>query len=169
MEINTFCSYCGNKFSNKNYPRFCKYCKTETYLSAPAVGIGLVPINNGILVVRRNILPGIGQLALPGGYKNVDETWEEGIAREVFEETGITVDSETITLFDVKTTERGAVLVFGLCARLFLDEPIQFRLDHETQEAFVVEQPVAMCFSHHEELTTRWFNSHNSSGKIPKC
>jgi ADP-ribose pyrophosphatase YjhB (NUDIX family) len=41
-----------------------------------------------VLLVRRNIEPQIGQLALPGGYMNLGETWQQAGARELFEETG---------------------------------------------------------------------------------
>ena len=83
-------------------------------------GVGLIPINNGLLHVRRAIKPCIGELALPGGYKNVDEFWEQGIAREVFEETGILVDASTITLINVKNANNGAVIVFGLSTKTYI-------------------------------------------------
>jgi ADP-ribose pyrophosphatase YjhB (NUDIX family) len=37
----------------------------------------LVPVDNGLLVVRRGIQPGRGRLALRGGYINLGETWQE--------------------------------------------------------------------------------------------
>lgn len=167
----TFCSYCGTEFQSnhsghklgfRTYPLSCHNCGNETYLPAPAVGIGLVPINNGLLIVRRNIPPNVGGIALPGGFKDVGETWQEGIAREVFEETGITVDPNGIRLADAHTAHNGAVLLFGLCERLILDTPVQFNLDgngaNETQEAFIMEVYEELCFPHHATMAKKWFD-----------
>ena len=50
---------------------------------------GIVAMDNKILLVRRadGLLEG-GKYALPGGYLDRDETTEEGVLREVLEETG---------------------------------------------------------------------------------
>ncbi len=45
-----------------------------------------------VLLIRRGHEPYIGQWALPGGFVNMDETAEEGVKREVKEETGIDLD-----------------------------------------------------------------------------
>ena len=160
-EINFFkdkyCSYCGSLFHDISaYPRRCVACQKETYLPAPSVGIGIIPINDGLLVIRRNIPPSVGGLALPGGYKNVNETWEMGISREVFEETGILVNPDTIILASAKTANNGCVLVFGISQRLILEEPVQFTLDHETQEALILTQHEELCFPHHDRMS-KWF------------
>ena len=44
-----------------------------------------------LLVVRRKNEPAKGTLDLPGGFVDMDETGEEGVAREVKEETGLEV------------------------------------------------------------------------------
>src|SRR6476659_9743246 len=44
------------------------------------VSVVLVPVDGGLLLVRRAIPP-VGQLALPGGYINLGESWEEAGAR----------------------------------------------------------------------------------------
>lgn len=156
MLRDTYCSFCGQPFATGGYPKRCQNCKQWTYLNAPAVGIGIVPINDGLLMVRRASAPGIGELALPGGFKELHETWEQGIAREVKEETGIVIDTHSIKLVDVKTANGGAVLVFGICSRLLLPEPIQFNLDHETQEALIIDHAVPTCFPHHTAMVN-WF------------
>ena len=72
----------------------------------------------GVLVVRRNIEPQIGQLALPGGYMNLGETWQQAGARELFEETGIVIRPEDVREFRVKSAPGGTTLmVFGASAR----------------------------------------------------
>lgn len=44
-----------------------------------------------LLVVRRGKEPAKGTLDLPGGFVDMDETGEEGIIREIWEETGLHV------------------------------------------------------------------------------
>jgi len=37
----------------------------------------LIPVHDGLLFVRRGIEPRKGKLALPGGFINLGETWQE--------------------------------------------------------------------------------------------
>ena len=56
------------------------------YANTPTVVVVLVPLRSGLLMIRRT-LPGEGegQLALPGGYQMLGQTWEEAGAAEVRE------------------------------------------------------------------------------------
>jgi bifunctional NMN adenylyltransferase/nudix hydrolase len=56
----------------------------------------LVIKSGHVLVVRRKGALGRGQLALPGGFLNQDETIQEGALRELKEETAIKVDKATL-------------------------------------------------------------------------
>jgi ADP-ribose pyrophosphatase YjhB (NUDIX family) len=77
----------------------------------------LLPVDGGLLCVRRSIEPALGELALPGGFLEVNETWQEGCVRELFEETGIRTGVEEVELFGVyNDTRAGFLLVFGLAA-----------------------------------------------------
>ena len=55
----------------------------------------IVNEDNELLVVRRAKEPAKGTLDLPGGFCDCHETAEEGVRREVREETGLCVDSTT--------------------------------------------------------------------------
>ena len=50
---------------------------------------------NELLVCRRAKAPAKGTLDLPGGFIDMTETGEEGVAREVLEETGLKVEKTT--------------------------------------------------------------------------
>lgn len=66
------------------------------------VGVGGVVIENGkALLIRRGSEPLLGEWSIPGGTLELGETLEEGVARELLEETGIQVRVlELIEVFD---------------------------------------------------------------------
>lgn len=61
------------------------------YNSRHMVVNGIVEYEGKILLIQRGIEPGYGKWALPGGYLDWDESIEEGVIREVREETGLNV------------------------------------------------------------------------------
>ena len=62
------------------------------YPEAPIVGVGAVVIDGtSVLLVRRGNEPLKGEWSLPGGALEVGETLQQGVVREVLEETGLTV------------------------------------------------------------------------------
>ncbi|MGP8268941.1 MAG: NUDIX hydrolase [Terracidiphilus sp.] len=69
---------------------------------APLVGVGAVIVEQGrVLLVRRGTEPMLGQWTLPGGLLEVGESLLAGVVREVWEETGLTVEPiELIELLD---------------------------------------------------------------------
>jgi len=70
---------------------------------APVVGVGAVVFDDDgrILLVRRGQEPLLGEWSLPGGMLELGERIEDGIRREVREETGLdVVPEEIVTVFD---------------------------------------------------------------------
>jgi 8-oxo-dGTP diphosphatase len=62
------------------------------YPDAPIIGVGAVVIDgNKVLLVRRGQEPLKGEWSLPGGALELGETLQQGVVREVLEETGLTV------------------------------------------------------------------------------
>jgi 8-oxo-dGTP diphosphatase len=58
----------------------------------PIVGVGGVVIENDrALLIRRGTEPLLGEWSIPGGTLELGETLENGVARELLEETGLTV------------------------------------------------------------------------------
>ena len=68
----------------------------------PLVGVGAVIVDEGrVLLVRRGTEPLLGHWSLPGGMLEVGEPLNDGVIREVREETGLTVEPvELIELLD---------------------------------------------------------------------
>jgi 8-oxo-dGTP diphosphatase len=105
---------------------------SREYPERPLVGVGGVVIEDGrALLIRRGSEPLLGEWSIPGGSLELGETLEEGVARELLEETGLEVRVlELIEVFDriyVETTagtdaKRGPrfhyVIVDYLCERI---------------------------------------------------
>ena len=66
---------------------------TEPQSPQPTIGVGAIVFDDrkNILLIRRNKPPALGQWSIPGGCQEPCETLVETAAREVLEETGITV------------------------------------------------------------------------------
>ena len=63
------------------------------YPDRPVVGVGAVVLDGAqVLLIKRGHAPLKGQWSLPGGGVEIGETLEQAIAREVLEETGLTID-----------------------------------------------------------------------------
>jgi 8-oxo-dGTP diphosphatase len=75
---------------------------SREYPERPMVGVGGVVIDEGrALLIRRGSEPLLGEWSIPGGTLELGETLEEGVARELLEETGLEVRVlELIEVFD---------------------------------------------------------------------
>jgi ADP-ribose pyrophosphatase YjhB (NUDIX family) len=70
------------------------------YPKHPIIGLGAAVIGpQGVLLIKRGKPPRMGAWSLPGGAQDLGETVEEGIMREVREETGL--DVEVLEIIDV--------------------------------------------------------------------
>jgi len=72
------------------------------YPDRPVVGVGGVVIENGrTLLIKRGSEPLLGQWSIPGGTLELGESLQEGVARELLEETGLEVRVlDMIEVFD---------------------------------------------------------------------
>ena len=88
------CPVCGSKrFAEHNFKsKACADCGF-VYYANPSAATAAFILNprNELLVVRRGKEPAKGTLDLPGGFCDMYETVEEGMCREIREETGIEV------------------------------------------------------------------------------
>lgn len=101
-----FCPKCGSaEFEIHNgKSRHCRACGFTYYFNPSAATVGLI-VNerHELLVCRRAKDPAKGTLDLPGGFCDCFETGEEGVIREIKEETGLDV-CRTEYLFSLPNT-----------------------------------------------------------------
>ena len=95
LEIFKFCPVCGSPhWTEHNFKsKKCGDCGF-TYYANPCSATAAIILNsrNEMLVVRRAKDPAKGTLDLVGGFVDMYETLEEGMRREIKEETGLDVD-----------------------------------------------------------------------------
>ena len=90
-----YCPECGSPHFevNNEKSKKCTDCGFVYYFNPSAATVALI-LNekNELLVCRRAKEPAKGTLDLPGGFIDMNETGEEGVTREVLEETELKVD-----------------------------------------------------------------------------
>lgn len=89
-----YCPECGSShFEEHNEKsKVCSNCGFTYYFNPSAATVAFILSNKDeLLVCRRAKNPAKGTLDLPGGFIDMDETAEEGVAREVLEETELVV------------------------------------------------------------------------------
>lgn len=94
----------------KNFPIIDKYTGREYWISRSVTVLGIVIGTDiygtkYILAEQRGIgtpdLEYVGKWCLPCGYLDFDETCKQAAAREVFEETGVDIPSESFELIEI--------------------------------------------------------------------
>lgn len=91
-----YCPRCGTRMVTEQVidkpRRVCPNCRYVHYTD-PKVGVGVLISERGrVLLVRRGVSPEKGKWSIPAGYLDQGEEPRETAAREVLEETGLTVN-----------------------------------------------------------------------------
>jgi ADP-ribose pyrophosphatase YjhB (NUDIX family) len=156
---NSHCSYCGHPFAAEQpWPRTCGRCGRMSFVNPLPVAVILVPVNDGLLQIRRGIEPGRGLWAFPGGYINLGETWQQAGAREVFEESHVRIDPAEIRDFQVRSAPDGTLLIFGLARPRTAGQLPPFTATGETTERRVCRELTGMAFELHTLAGMAFFN-----------
>jgi ADP-ribose pyrophosphatase YjhB (NUDIX family) len=160
----SYCSYCGRLYQpDQLWPRVCAGCGNISYRNPLPVAVVLVPVDAGLLVIRRGIEPQLGKWAFPGGYVDLGESWQQAGAREVFEETGVRIDPGEIQSFGVHSVvDLGLLIVLGLAGpRRAADLP-PFSPTSETTDRAIMHAAAEMAFPLHTEALTEYFARRNA-------
>lgn len=114
-----FCHSCGSPYEphligSLELP--CAVCGMESYRNPTPVSVVLIPFEDGVITVRRNIEPRKGKIALPGGFIVLGESWRVGGAREAHEEAQVVIEhpDSAIAPLMIESIPNGTqIIIFG--------------------------------------------------------
>ena len=143
-----------------------KAYREETQFDNPKpVVVGLVPVRLpdervGLLTVRRAIDPGAGELALPGGYLEI-ESWQSGLSREVREEANVSIEPHLWRVVSVTSTpDNRRLLVFAECSQAIRHDRLpDFTSNDEVSDRVVISGLTRLAFPTHTSAADRFFLS----------
>lgn len=96
LKVLKFCPKCGSPNFQISGERSlkCNDCGFHYYINASAAVAALITDGNGkLMMATRGIEPNYGKLDLPGGFVDHNETVEDALKRELFEELGMKTKS----------------------------------------------------------------------------
>jgi 8-oxo-dGTP pyrophosphatase MutT (NUDIX family) len=163
------CPHCGDRYEQDVWPRVCLCCKKIVWRNPLPVVVVEVVINypfserkpSELLIVRRANSPCIGEWAFPGGYLEVNETWQEGACREVREETGFIIKPDRLILLNVISSNASNDLLIFSRARITPSEiPADaFVPNSEVSEIKLISEQEPLCFKTHHQMMKEFFRT----------
>jgi 8-oxo-dGTP pyrophosphatase MutT (NUDIX family) len=107
-------------------------------------------------------------LALPGGFIDISETWQQAAARELWEETGIRIEPTEVNDFCVRssTTGDGILLICGLARPRSASSLPPFRASEETSEGVCIREPQELAFPLHTEIVRSYWMGARPSAQV---
>jgi len=167
------CSYCGQPFDPAQpWPRTCAACYNISFLNPLPVAVVVQPVVQSdqepdevsLLLIQRAIQPRRGKWALPGGYIDRGERWQEAAVRELYEETGIRTAADSVDLLAVHSgDDRVTLIIFGQTPRLAAAELPPFVANAECSARTVVTasqvDTIDFAFPLHRRMVSEFFRN----------
>lgn len=142
----------------------------KSYIN-PASTVDLIVLyKEGFVLIKRKFDPFKNHLALPGGFlENGKETLEEAAARELFEETGLVINSDSLRLVgvysDPKRDPRGHIISHAYEVKNCSGE---LRASDDAAEVRIFKKvPNKLAFDH-SKILNDYFKNRKSGGVYEK-
>ena len=159
LRQHSHCSFCGAAYERLLWPRVCARCGNITWRNPLPVAVLAVPVLQdgrvGVVTIRRDIEPKRGLLALPGGFMEVDESWQQSCVRELLEESGVQVDAAHVMLHAVHSSPSGNLVVFGRAPLLRAADLPPFAGNSEASGREILFVPTELAFPLHTLVLTQ--------------
>ena len=158
-----YCPYCGTPLGIvEDEGRMRHYCEPEgrfIYENPMPAATGVVVDGKGrLLLVKRDVEPGRGEWALPGGFVEAGENPADAAAREIEEETGLSAGGPRLIDIIHQNSEfyRTSILIIG-----YHFETFQGRIgpgdDASEVRFFDLEELPPLAFASHRRLVEIFF------------
>ncbi|MFE9411948.1 NUDIX domain-containing protein [Streptomyces sp. NPDC006704] len=163
------CGACGTPYdAPRGWPRSCASCGTVAYRNPLPVAVALLPVTGadgtGLVVITRTIEPQRGGLALPGGFVDHGESWQQAVVRELREETRIEARADEVRLADVLSSPAHLLVLGLLPARAAADLPPSAATE-ESAGWEPLWKPAELAFPLHTEAVRAWFAGEYAHGR----
>lgn len=136
----------------------CPPCEFVHWDNPKPVTATLVPMGDGLVLVKRKFEPFVGDWCLPGGFIEATEHPADSAIREVLEETGLNIEIDR--LVDASSPGRGINVVI----LFYLARPASGTAtpgdDASDVKAFRRDElPSNVCFELHRRMIARFFET----------
>ena len=139
-------------------------CEFVNWDNPKPVTATLVPYENGLVLVQRKFEPFIGSWCLPGGFIECCEDPSESAAREVLEETGLTIHNHKLINAVAPGRNINVVILFYEAGSA--SGKMEAGDDASDVWAFNHDDlPPNVAFELHRQAIRNWFELHQ--GKTP--
>lgn len=136
----------------------CINCDFVHWDNPMPVTATVVAMGDGLVLVKRKFEPYVGDWCLPGGFIEAREHPAESAAREVLEETGLTIEAPR--LIDASTPGRGInVIILFYMATSATGTPIAGDDAAEVGVFKRDELPENIAFELHRNIIARFFDN----------
>ena len=131
----------------------CSQCERVIYSDPKVAVAAIVPLDGGIVLLKRAIEPQLGKWSFPSGYVDRGEKLERAVEREVYEECGLQVRADS--LVGVYSEVGQAVVLVVYAATVVGGALIA---GDETSEArvFNVDAMPPLAFEHDDRIVRDW-------------
>jgi NADH pyrophosphatase NudC (nudix superfamily) len=160
---NQYCLKCGTQMTwqleESRLREVCPACGYIHYLHLKVAVAAQIELGGQLMLLKRAEDPWKGFWNLPAGYVEVDETLEDAVVREVWEETGFKVRVEELVgnyFYDDDPRGNGLLLVFQA-----IIVSGDLHINHESAEIKYFSRdslPENICGAGHRGATKSWVN-----------